>query len=54
MNFAELFKDLEKYIDQPERRWNGVLKTKRGITDTSKPGGLYKGKMYLEGAIKLL
>lgn len=27
---------------------------KRGLTDTSKPGGLYKDQLYLEGAVKIL
>ena len=27
---------------------------KRGLADTSKPGGLYKDQVYLEGAMKLL
>jgi len=31
-----------------------VLRVKRGLNDTSKPGGLYKDQVYLEGALKLL
>jgi hypothetical protein len=27
---------------------------KRGLNDTSQPGGLYKDQVYLEGALKLL
>ena len=54
MSFAELYKDLEHYIDDPNRRWNYVLRVKRGITDTNIPGGLYKDQVYLEGAIKIL
>ena len=53
-SFAELYKDLEHYIDDPNRRWNYVLRVKRGITDTSIPGGLYKDQVYLEGAVKIL
>jgi len=49
-----LFKDLEKYVDNPRRRYKYVLRVKRGLTDTSKPGGLYKDQVYLEGALKLL
>jgi len=30
------------------------LRVKRGLTDTSQPGGLYKDQVYLEGALKLL
>jgi len=42
MSFSELFKDLEKYVDDERRRYKYVLRVKRGLTDTSKPGGLYK------------
>ena len=49
-----MFKDLEKYVDNPRRRYKYVLRVKRGLTDTSKPGGLYKDQVYLEGALKLL
>jgi hypothetical protein len=30
------------------------LRVKRGLADTSQPGGLYKDQVYLEGALKLL
>jgi len=30
------------------------LRVKRGLTDTSMKGGLYKDQVYLEGAIKVL
>lgn len=42
MTFVELFNDLEKYIDDPRRRFRCVLRVKRGLTDTSEHGGLYK------------
>ena len=54
MSFVELFKDLEKYIDNPRARWRSVLRVKRGLTDTSEVGGLYKDQVYLEGAINIL
>ena len=54
MSFVDLFNDLEKYIDNPKRRWKCVVRVKRGITDTGEPGGLYKDKVYLEGAIQIL
>ena len=31
-----------------------MLRVKRGLNDTSQPGGLYKDQVYLEGALKLL
>ena len=30
------------------------MRSKRGLVDTSEPGGLYKDQVYLEGAIKIL
>jgi len=54
MSFVELYEDLEQFIDDPIRRWNHTLRVKRGITDTSVPGGLYKDQVYLEGAYKIL
>ena len=35
-------------------RWKFVLRVKRGVQDTSEPGGLYKDQVYLEGAIEVL
>ena len=35
MSFAELFHDLEKYVDNPKKRWKYVLRVKRGLADTS-------------------
>jgi hypothetical protein len=54
MSFVELFEDLEQFVDDPLRRWNVTLRVKRGISDTSIPGGLYKDQVYLEGAYKIL
>jgi len=54
MSFVELFKDLEKYIDSPQARWKYVVRVKRGLTDTSQKGGLYKDQVYLEGAVQVL
>ena len=54
MSFVELYNALEKYVDNPKRRWKAVLRVKRGMEDTSQPGGLYKDQVYLEGAWKIL
>jgi len=51
MSFVDLFNDLEKYIDNPKRRWKCVVRVKRGIMDTGEAGGLYKDQVYMEGAI---
>mmetsp|Transcript_10298 Transcript_10298/g.10285 ORF Transcript_10298/g.10285 Transcript_10298/m.10285 type:complete len:120 (-) Transcript_10298:37-396(-) len=54
MSFVDLFNDLEKFIDNPKRRFKCVARVKRGLIDTSEPGGLYKDQVYLEGAIQIL
>ena len=54
MSFVEMFKDLERYVDNPKTRYKYILRVKRGLADTSQPGGLYKDQVYLEGALKLL
>lgn len=35
MSFSELFKDLEKYVDNPKTRYQYILRVKRGLADTS-------------------
>jgi len=42
MSFVDLFNDIGKYIDDLMSRWRYCLRVKRGLTDTSEPGGLYK------------
>jgi hypothetical protein len=42
MSFVDLFNDISKYIDDKYSRWKYVLRVKRGLMDTSEPGGLYK------------
>ena len=54
MGFVELFNDISRYIDDEMSRWKFVLRVKRGVQDTSEPGGLYKDQVYLEGAIEIL
>ena len=54
MSFVDLFKNLEKYVDSPIARWKYAVRVKRGLTDTSQAGGLYKDSVYLEGAIEVL
>ena len=54
LSFVDLYNDLGRYIDNPIKRFKETLRVKRGITDTSKPGGCYKDQVYLSGAIKIL
>jgi hypothetical protein len=42
MGFVDLFNDIGKYIDNKMSRWKFVLRVKRGLIDSSEPGGLYK------------
>lgn len=41
-------------MDNKQSRFKFVLRVKRGLTDTSEPGGLYKDQVYLEGALTFL
>ncbi|MBU0974488.1 flavohemoglobin expression-modulating QEGLA motif protein [Patescibacteria group bacterium] len=51
-SFAETWKMLGKYIQDPQRRWMVTLRQKRGLTDTSKPGGFTKDLVYFEGMVE--
>lgn len=51
VGFAELWKYLGKYIQDPERRWIVTFRQKRGLTDTSLPGGFTKDLVYFEGIV---
>jgi hypothetical protein len=42
MSFVELFNNLEKYIDNKIKRFDWCVRVKRGMEDTSLPGGYYK------------
>ena len=53
-SFVEIFDALEKYIQNPDRRWKYVMRVKRGLTDTSQPGGFFKDQCYLKGAYTIL
>ncbi|MFZ1721589.1 MAG: tyrosine/phenylalanine carboxypeptidase domain-containing protein [Microgenomates group bacterium] len=52
-SFAELFLDLEKFVANPARRWELTMRAKRGLADTSQPGGFFKDQTYLTGAIEV-
>lgn len=54
MSFVELYNDIERYTDEPHTRFMHVLRVKRGMEDTSLPGGYYKDQVYLEGAVAIL
>ena len=48
-SFAELWQFLAPYIQNPERRWIVAFRQKRGLTDTSQPGGFDKDQVYFQG-----
>lgn len=51
--FARVYTDLRSYIDDKDRRFKITLRAKRGMTDTSKPGGYTKDQVYLRGVVKI-
>ncbi|OMJ71053.1 hypothetical protein SteCoe_30832 [Stentor coeruleus] len=53
-SFVELYQRLDRYMDDPVKRFKEVLRVKRGISNTGLPGGCYKDQVYLSGAIKIL
>jgi len=52
-SFAEVYNRLEKYIPGAESRWKKTLRLKRGLTDTSQPGGFSKDAVYFQGMIQV-
>lgn len=54
LSFAQLAKELQAYVSDPERLWSICLKVKRGLKDTSMPGGFTKNQVYLKGTIEVL
>ncbi|XP_032869304.1 uncharacterized protein KIAA0895 homolog isoform X1 [Amblyraja radiata] len=54
MSFSELFLDIEKFVENPNTRWDYCVRAKRGQTDTSQPGCFSKDQVYLDGILKIL
>ncbi|XP_005107828.1 uncharacterized protein KIAA0895 [Aplysia californica] len=54
LSFKELFMDIEKFVYNPNVRWDYCLRAKRGQEDTSRPGCFCKDQVYLDGALQLL
>lgn len=50
-SFSDVFQTMIQHKVSPQIAWNIALRTKRGITDTSMPGGLTKDISYLEGSV---
>lgn len=51
-SFREVFNFLKEYFDD-NTAWRITLRAKRGISDTSGPGGLTKDYLYLDGYYKV-
>nr|XP_056718564.1 microtubule-associated tyrosine carboxypeptidase 1 [Euleptes europaea] len=54
MSFCELFRDLDRYVQDAGVRWEYCVRAKRGQTDTSKPGCFSKDQVYLDGILRIL
>ncbi len=52
-SFSEVYEKLKIYVDEREERWYVTLRAKRGLMDTSRPGGYTKDQVYLRGVIKV-
>ncbi len=50
-SFTQTWQKLKPYIQDEERRWVVIIRQKRGLTDTSKPGGFTKDLVYFEGLV---
>lgn len=54
LSFSELFKKLERYVDDKDRRWKITVRMKRGIKDTSQPGSLGRDQVYIRGIFEVV
>ncbi|XP_032498138.1 uncharacterized protein KIAA0895 homolog isoform X2 [Phocoena sinus] len=54
MSFCALFKDIGKFVKDPNTRWDYCVRAKRGWTDTSQPGCFSKDQVYLDGILQIL
>ncbi len=53
-SFCDVWDFLQPYVENSRRRWSICLRTKRGLKDTSHPGGLTKDLVYFDGFIQVL
>ncbi len=52
-SFAKSFAILRSYQVNEKMAWNLLVQKKRGLEDTSQPGGFTKDLVYLEGMVKV-
>ncbi len=50
-SFLEVWEKLGRYIQDPGRRWVIAIRQKRGLENTSQPGGFTKDAVYFEGMV---
>lgn len=52
-SFSQVFASLEPYCLDTSERWRLCIRVKRGLHDTSQPGGYRKDACYLRGALSV-
>lgn len=53
LSFSQLFAWISQYRHRPEANWRFCVRLKRGLTDTSQPGGFTKDLVYFAGFVKV-
>ncbi len=53
MSFSQVYSKLRDLVSDRERCFNLTLRAKRGLTDTSLPGGFTKDQIYFRGVFKI-
>lgn len=54
LSFSQLFRDLGRFVQEPNTRWDYCVRAKRGQTDTAQPGCFSKDQVYLDGILQIL
>jgi len=55
LSFRDLYEDLAQFLgDNEDERWDFCVRAKRGLLDTSQPGGFAKDQTYMVGAMEIL
>jgi hypothetical protein len=52
--FCQLYKQISRWLSDPNDCWRECVRVKRGMANTQEPGGYYKDQSYLIGAIEIL
>ncbi|XP_042294152.1 uncharacterized protein KIAA0895-like homolog [Sceloporus undulatus] len=54
LSFADLFRQLEPFVKDPDVRWEYCVRAKRGQANTARPGCFSKDQVYLDGILRIL